>query len=85
VTLAEAFSDHSFAGADLVIRQGGPSIGQIGLLSKAMRLFASVDPFRPAISCVWHPLGLVVKATEYEESVSLAEMDTYLHFYVGGV
>lgn len=81
----EAFASGLFPSAQVVIRQAGPSLTGIGYLSKAMRLFADEEQERPEICYVWHPLGLIVSAIEEEMYVTVDQMDTYLHFYVGGV
>lgn len=85
VTIAEAFQDRQFQGMDLVIRTPGPSLTGVGYLSKALSLFGNEGQGRPFIRWVTHPLGVVVDCLDDEESVTIDQMDTYLHFYVGGV
>ena len=85
VSIQEAFQDRQFQGMDLVIRQAGPSINGIGYLSKALALFGDEDQERPNICWVTHPLGVVVDCIDWELSVSIGQMDDYLHFYTGGI
>jgi len=85
VSIQEAFQDRQFQGMDLVIRTPGPSLTGIGYLSKALTLFGDEDQERPFVRWITHPLGVVVDCLEDEEYVTIDQMDTYLHFYIGGI